>query len=41
MVSILDTHDFVENSQLQFEPFRSGRDGQVGTGTGVSGIVGE
>lgn len=28
------TYGRVENSQLQFEPFRSGRDGQVGTGAG-------
>ena len=30
----------VENSQLQFEPFRSGRDGQVGTGIWSVGNVG-
>ena len=30
----------VENPQLQFEPFRSGRDGQVGTGNWSVGNVG-
>lgn len=39
IIPVLDTYGFVENSQLQLEPFRSGRDGLVGTGTGCQGML--